>query len=87
MRAAPLLPIMTIPTPPPDEPQHEPPDEPTEEPSPDLPPDAPSDTPPDEPPPEFPVREEPEWRAPGTPDEYDAPMRMPSENPDVETEL
>jgi hypothetical protein len=44
---------------------------------------------PDEPevPPEVPPRHEPEWRAPGGPDITDAPMRLPGENPDVETEI
>jgi hypothetical protein len=53
------------------------------EPSPDLPPDGPRQ---DEPIPDGTI-DEPGWKAPGTPEDYDAPMRMPSENPDVETEL
>ena len=65
---------MTIPQPPPD-------DLP-EEPGIEIPPEGPT---PDAPP-EYPQVEDPDWRAPGSPD-YDAPMRMPSDNPDVETEL
>jgi hypothetical protein len=38
-------------------------------------------------PPEMPPLNEPEWRAPGGPDITDAPMRLPSDNPDVETEI
>jgi hypothetical protein len=61
---------------------------------PDLPPDGPipdePEIPPEDPnpaidsPPEFPETDEPGWQAPGT---TDPPLRMPSENPDVETEL
>jgi hypothetical protein len=66
---------MTIPDLPPDGPI---PDEPERE----IPPEDP-DSPPDLPP-EFPEPDEPGWQAPGTPD---PPLRMPSDNPDVETEL
>lgn len=43
----------------------------------------PTDTPIDTPP-EMPQPNEPDWRSPGT---DDAPMRMPGDNPDVETEI
>jgi hypothetical protein len=51
--------------------------------SPNSPIDTPTDTPIDTPP-EVPERQEPGWQAPGA---DDAPMRMPRDNPDVETEL
>lgn len=79
---------MTIPNLPPDPNGNpEPPD--PREPTPDVPPEGPI---PDEPPsteipPEYPGIDEPAWRAPGTPADSDAPMRMPGDNPDVETEL
>jgi hypothetical protein len=41
--------------------------------------------PPDSPPPDEP--QEPGVEAPGGDPQTDAPMRMPSDNPDVETEL
>ena len=69
---------MTIPNVPPDSDDPEAPDR--REPSPDLPPSS-------EVPPEYPGTDEPDWQAPGSPEDYDAPMRLPSENPDVETEL
>jgi hypothetical protein len=46
-------------------------------------PNPPSETPIDTPQ-EVPERREPDWRPPGS---DDAPMRMPGENPDVETEI
>jgi len=64
---------MTIPDLPPDGPI---PDEP------EIPPEDPN--PPIDSPPEFPEIDEPDWQAPGT---ADPPMRMPGDNPDVETEL
>jgi hypothetical protein len=67
---------MTIPQPPPD-------DLP-EEPGTEIPPEGPT---PETPPSEYPQTDEPDWRAPGSSEDYDAPMRMPSDNPDVETEL
>ena len=82
---------MTIPNVPPDPEYPEVPGR--REPSPDLPPDGPTpdqpeipELPPSEAPPEFPSIDEPSW-VPGTPEDYDAPMRLPGENPDVETEL
>jgi hypothetical protein len=51
--------------------------------------DTPSDDMPDPttPPDEVPMRDEPGWEAPGSEEGMDAPMRMPGDNPDVETEL
>lgn len=81
---------MTIPNVPPDPEMPDAPGrrEPSPDlPSPDLPPDGPDpEIPPSEAPPEFPSIDEPSW-VPGTPEDYDAPMRLPGENPDVETEL
>ena len=71
---------MTIPNVPPDDREFpETPDR--REPSPDRPPDGPD---PDVPP-EYPPTQDPGMDLPGT--GTDAPMRMPGENPDVETEL
>jgi hypothetical protein len=50
-----------------------------EEPQPGVPSDTPIDTPPG-----FPEPDEPGWQAPGA---DDAPMRLPRDNPDVETEI
>ena len=72
---------MTIPNVPPDEEYPEAPER--REPSPNLPPDGPTP----ETPPEYPQNDEPGWKAPGSSEDQDAPMRMPGENPDVETEL
>jgi hypothetical protein len=46
----------------------------------------PQDRPPDETP-EYPGSQEPEWRAPGTTDQPDSPMRAPSEDPDTDPGL
>jgi hypothetical protein len=55
---------------------------------PEVPPDEPIDEPPSpDGPPEYPGIDQPDWKAPGTPEDYDAPMRLPRDNPDVETEL
>ena len=54
------------------------PDEPEIQ-DPTLPENRPIDTPT-----EIPTHEEPEWRAPG---ENEPPMRLPRDNPDVETEF
>jgi hypothetical protein len=70
---------MTIPDLPPDGPIPDDPEREIPPEDPDFPPDSPPDSPP-----EFPETDEPGWRAPGT---ADPPMRMPSDNPDVETEL
>jgi hypothetical protein len=48
-------------------------------PSPEQDPEMPIDTPQ-----EVPERNEPDWHAPGA---EDTPMRMPRDNPDVETEI
>jgi hypothetical protein len=64
---------MTIPQPPPDDAPGEPGIEiPPEGPTPDMPPDTP---------PEYPETHEPDWRAPGSEEGYDTPMRLPSDEP------
>lgn len=53
---------------------------PQQPPDPNMPPiDTPSETPP-----EVPPAREPDWRSPGS---DEPPMRMPEDNPDVETDL
>lgn len=64
---------MTIPNMPPDN------EVPDREPGQEVPPDGPT-------PSDAPV-EEPGWQAPGADEGHDPPMRMPSDNPDVETEI
>ena len=44
----------------------------------------PQDRPPDETPPEYTGSQEPEWRAPGTTDQPESPMRAPSEDLDTD---